>query len=190
MKIYTKTGDSGQTGLWGGTRISKADTLIEAYGNIDELNCFVGLLISEFSEIQAHPVLAGQLNLLLAIQHNLFICGSELAADTERRNLKIPRLPLTATTDLEDAIDTMEADLPPLRAFILPGGTKAGAWAHICRTICRRAERSIVKAGSEHALPPDVLPYINRLSDYFFTLARALVLSQKGKEIEWHPQVS
>ncbi len=180
MKIYTKTGDAGQTGLFGGSRVSKSHIRVEAYGTVDELNAFIGLLHDSLSE---EPVR----ELLRQIQHRLFSIGATLAADPTGPPLP-PDLRPHDIALLEEAIDTMTQTLPPLRHFILPGGFPTVSLAHVCRTVCRRAERIVVALHEQEAVPEEVLQYLNRLSDYFFVLARYLGHLAGADEIKWTPR--
>ena len=180
MKIYTKTGDQGETGLIGGTRVSKSDVRIEAYGTIDELNSFLGLLAS-------YEALSTELMTLETIQHRLFVIGSYLATDTNMT--KIAEVSIIRSNDIEkieQEIDKMNAVLPELRAFILPGGCIEASFCHICRTISQRAERRIVEVSKFYTIDNHVIIYTNRLSDYFFTLARYISLKIGAKEILWN----
>jgi cob(I)alamin adenosyltransferase len=180
MKIYTKTGDEGMTSLYGGKRLSKDNLRIEAYGTVDELNSFIGLLNAGFSE-------ATQNYFLLEVQKRLFTIGSNLASDPEKK-LVTPDILESDITTLENAMDTMDQLLEPLRFFILPGGDAVVAHAHVCRTICRRAERRVIAL--HHEAPVDILiiKYLNRLSDYFFVLARYIAHSRNVPEIPWQPR--
>lgn len=179
MKIYTKTGDKGETGLIGGTRVSKSDIRIEAYGTVDELNSHVGLLMCyEAVELQK-PVLE-------TIQNKLFVIGSHLA--TDQNAVQISHKSIISENDIakiEEEIDKMNAELPELRAFILPGGSIESSFCHICRTISRRAERRIIDMQSNYPVDNQIIIYTNRLSDYFFTLARYVSLKNGTKEILW-----
>jgi cob(I)alamin adenosyltransferase len=182
MKIYTRTGDTGQTGLLGGARVSKNDPRIEAYGTIDELNSHTGMLRD----------LAGQhhADLLVEIQNTLFAIGSRLASqsDEEARKFKVPSVTDQDITALEKAMDAMDADLEPMRNFILPGGHQAISQAHICRTVCRRAERRVIELGQGTDVPEVIIRYLNRLSDLFFMLARHLGKLLNAPEVPWHPR--
>jgi cob(I)alamin adenosyltransferase len=182
MKIYTKTGDEGMTSLYGGTRLSKDHLRIEAYGTVDELNSFIGLLNTGFSE-------ATQNFLLLEVQKRLFTVGSNLASDPDKK-LVTPDILESDIVTLENAMDTMDQLLAPLRFFILPGGDAAVAYAHICRTICRRAERRVIALNQESPVDPLVIKYLNRLSDYFFVLARYIGHTRNVQEIPWQPRKS
>lgn len=177
MKIYTRTGDRGQTSLSDGTRVSKSDKRVETYGTIDELNSAVGVAIAFLSKIQ-FKFLKKELE---KIQNDLFEIGSSLA--------KIKSLPIDGIEkrpqDFEKLIDEMTGKLPPLKNFILPGGGKAGAHLHICRTIARRAERGVVSLMSKEKVNDAILVYMNRLSDLFFTMARYVNYIEKKKETKW-----
>lgn len=178
LKIYTKTGDKGTTLLATGERVSKADMRIESYGTVDELNALVGLLHDKLTIGSAD--FSSACELLQKIQHELFSVGSTLAG-----YVKLP-LSLTAITDLvEKQIDEMQAVLPELRNFILPGGHEFGSVAHLTRTVCRRAERGVVKLNEHQQVQPEIIPFLNRLSDYFFVLSRFIVLKMGGKEVKW-----
>ena len=176
--IYTKTGDKGKTSLVGGKRVPKTHIRLDAYGTVDELNSFVGLLVCEIEDIELKEF-------LLYIQNKLFVVGSYLATETEAHS------PISAQiiTDkdiefLEAIMDNMDAQLPKLTRFILPGGSESAARAHICRTICRRAERNVYKVADEFPIDEMILIFLNRLSDFFFLAARTE--SQKaGKEMYW-----
>lgn len=181
MKIYTKTGDTGQTSLFGGKRISKADLRIDAYGTVDELNSFIGLLNVSFVDIT-------QNDLLLEIQHKLFAVGSNLASDPEK-NLITPGTVDDDILTLENNMDNMDAQLSPLTNFILPGGSVAIANAHVCRTVCRRAERLVIALDqADGKVKPIIIRYLNRLSDYFFILARYIAHVEQVPEILWNPK--
>lgn len=184
FKIYTKTGDKGTTGLIGGTRVSKSHLRIEAYGTVDELNAHLGLLIDGLTD-------AASLNMLREIQDRLFTIGSALACDPlKETKMKIPDLKETDITLLEQEIDRMESELAPLRSFILPGGHATVSQAHICRCVCRRAERVCVHLSDEgEFVPPMVIEYLNRLSDYLFVLSRYIGHLLGAAEINWQPRV-
>lgn len=168
MKIYTKTGDTGDTGLFGGGRVPKSHPRVDAYGTVDELNSFVGLAV--VTVLDDH-VRAG----LEAIQHDLFTLGAILATpppEAARPIPETPDAPLDRIAEMENWIDQATAELDELRDFILPGGTRGAALLHVCRTVCRRAERSVVALAAEDSVEEGVLPYLNRLSDLFFVWAR------------------
>ncbi len=178
MKIYTKTGDKGETGLFGGPRVSKSSKRIEAYGTIDELNSFIGLAITE---IKNEAVLL----LLQKIQNRLFTVGSDLAAPDREKELNIPRVSKDFYLEIEQAIDKFESELSQLKNFILPGGSKGAAHLHICRTISRRAERRIVALNKEENIGENIIIFINRLSDLFFVLARFENKSSNIPDTPW-----
>lgn len=176
MKVYTKTGDDGTTSLFSGGRVEKDHPRLEAYGTLDELNAVLGLLTCE-------PLPEGCLEWIRAIQNTLFTLGGAIA-DADNGAASIV-LPLTST-QLEGWIDTMEEGLPDLKAFILPGGSRPAALAHLARTVCRRAERRVrALAKEEGCVPDNVLPFLNRLSDYFFVLARFINHTMGISDPEW-----
>lgn len=190
MKIYTRGGDEGETGLFGGTRVPKSDPRVRAYGAVDELNATLGLALSLDRESGEGPVLPA--DRVAALQEDLFALGARLAAAeperAEGRGL-IPPLEEGRVADLEEWIDEMDADLPELDAFILPGGATAGAQLHVARTVCRRAEREVVALAGEHPdLRERIVPYLNRLSDLLFTLARWANRQHGRRERRWRPQ--
>jgi cob(I)alamin adenosyltransferase len=185
MKIYTKTGDSGETSLFGGKRVKKYDLRIESYGTIDELNSHIGLLRDQ--KIDKHTY-----HTLIKIQNELFSIGAMLATPPEKEKLKSGRNRLQSTiiskdeiSFLEKEIDKMESTLKPMTNFILPGGHSSVSICHIARCICRRAERITVQLNEEQSVNKDILTYINRLSDYLFVLARKLSMVNKAHEIPW-----
>lgn len=177
--IYTCTGDTGTTSLVGGKRLPKDDTRIEAYGTIDELSANVGLLATSAN------LAPGQLEILQTIQNKLFNIGSYLATDNDSPT-DIAGLTDSDIGHIEQAIDSMDAQLPPLRNFVLPGGTATAAIAHVCRTVARRAERRIVTLSRIAPIDPRVMKFINRLSDYFFVLARFNNVKAQVDEIFWN----
>ncbi|MBM7645435.1 cob(I)alamin adenosyltransferase [Scopulibacillus daqui] len=178
MKIYTRTGDKGKTGLIGG-RVDKDDVRVEAYGTIDEVNSFVGKAMTELDRERFQDVLAD----LESIQHELFDCGGDLANVTSHRVYKLKK---ESIDELEKRIDQFIEEAPDVERFILPGGTSAAATIHIARTVTRRAERLIVKLmKTSDEAPPLVLAYINRLSDYFFALARVINFRLNVKDVEY-----
>jgi cob(I)alamin adenosyltransferase len=180
MKIYTKTGDSGTTGLIGGTRVPKHHIRIEAYGTADELNSVTGMLISHLNGHSSIPTLA-------SVQDRLFTIGAHLASDPQKGNMKLPELSETDVTLLEKQIDLMNEKLPELRSFILPGGDQTASWCHLARCVCRRCERLVTHLAENEPVNPLILVYLNRLSDYLFVLAR-FVLFEKGiSETPWKP---
>ena len=186
MKIYTKTGDKGETSLYGGTRVSKAAARVESYGTLDELNAFIGLAKAEISDEKV-------LSQLQKIQFDLFTVGSEAATPTDKMFLANgkSRLDLLISeeeiTELELWMDDFDAELEPLKFFILPSGGKAAATIHVCRTVCRRAERSMVFLRETEEVRPELIKYLNRLSDYLFVLARYISKISGEKEDFWNP---
>jgi cob(I)alamin adenosyltransferase len=185
FKIYTKTGDGGKTSLIGGTKVSKAHIRIESYGTIDELNSYIGV-VSDSINIEASK------KMLREIQDRLFTIGSSLACDPDKEPLmKLPDLKEDDISLLEQQIDTMNAVLPAMKNFILPGGNIAVSHAHVARCICRRAERICVGMKAEDLFVDDlVIKYLNRLSDYLFMLARYIGHETGAEEIPWRPRVS
>jgi cob(I)alamin adenosyltransferase len=177
--IYTKTGDAGMTSLVGGVRVSKLHPRLEAYGTIDELNSEIGLLITYVDDAQ-------EVELLTEVQRKLFTVGSYLATDQTQRELREQsKMHPEDVQQLEAAIDRVDAELPPLRLFVLPGGTRAASVCHVCRTVCRRAERRIIALAEECEVEPNITAYVNRLSDYLFVLARKLNIQAGQDEIIW-----
>jgi cob(I)alamin adenosyltransferase len=165
MKVYTRTGDDGTTALFSGGRVSKHHLRVEAYGTVDELNSVLGL-------VRAHQPLDPIEAWLRQVQTQLFYLGADLATPADAKSSHVVRVDTDSIAWLESAIDMMDADLPPLQNFILPGGTLIGAQLHVARTVCRRAERITALLAEHEVLTPQVLPYLNRLSDFLFTLAR------------------
>ncbi|MGA7723433.1 MAG: cob(I)yrinic acid a,c-diamide adenosyltransferase [Ignavibacteriaceae bacterium] len=180
-KIYTKTGDNGETGIFGGSRVPKYSILIDAYGTIDELNSFIGLAVTEVRDADVEA-------LLEKIQDELFIVGSNLSLpehETGKQSL-IPQVTDLFITDTELAIDKYEEKLEPLKNFILPGGSKGAALLHTCRTICRRAERKVVQLKSKENVNDNIVIFLNRLSDLFFVLARHENMISNVPDIKWN----
>lgn len=180
MKIYTKTGDTGKTSLVEGTRISKGHDRIEAYGTVDELNSFIGLLADQ--EVNKH-----RYSLLKSIQDNLFVIGANLASDPEKRANRIPPVKDEDVILLENAMDEMDESLPELRHFVLPGGHVSVSLAHVARTVCRRAERCVIRLTETDEVPELVITYLNRLSDFFFVLGRKICQELEIEEVKWLP---
>ena len=182
MKIYTKTGDKGETGLFGGERVSKNNLRLNAYGSIDELNSFLGLAVIEVTNSDIK-------NILKDLQNKLFVLGSDLAAPETEKNkkLKITRLPDSYISETEEAIDTFEARLDELKNFILPGGSKGSALLHICRTISRRAEREVVALKNTEHIGENIVIFLNRLSDLFFVLSRFENKYSNIPDTKWIP---
>jgi len=183
MKIYTKTGDKGETGLFGGERVSKDSLRISAYGTIDELNSFIGYTISEIND-------PGVKENLSMIQNYLFTIGSDLATPETEKNekLKIQRTPESFYKEIEKMIDKYDAQLEELRNFILPGGSKSSALLHICRTVCRRAERAVVALKKTVTIGDNIVIFLNRLSDLFFVLSRFENKVSNHPDIIWNPK--
>ncbi len=181
MRVYTKTGDDGTSGLIGGTRVAKYDLRLESYGTVDELNSWVGL-------IRSQPVDLSTKELLLAIQKKLFVIGARLATDLTKTDLSV-RLPLSTEdiTLLEKEMDRMLDGLPPMEHFVLPGGSDAVSYCHLARTVCRRAERRVCQLAGEVDIPSEVIKYLNRLSDYLFVLSRKITVDEGIDEVQWLP---
>lgn len=178
MKVYTKTGDAGTTSLVGGKRVPKECARLESYGTIDELNAQVGLLLTYVSEQQDKDC-------LISIQNNLFIVGAQLATEAESAHTLANKITEEDVSDLEKQIDLAAEGLPKWKGFTLPGGRREAAIAHICRTICRRAERRILALNASEKVEPQLLAYVNRLSDYFYVLALRLNFLHGTEEILW-----
>lgn len=183
MKIYTKTGDGGNTSLLGGKRVSKGNIRIEAYGTVDELNAYVGLLKDQ--EIN-RPREA----FLKTIQEKLFVMGASLATVPGKEKVKKPDIYPEDISALEAEIDAMESQLEPLTKFILPGGHQVVSFCHIARTVCRRAERCVVNLQEEEEVKENVIQYLNRLSDYFFVLGRLIAKELDVEEVTWVPRMN
>ena len=178
MKIYTKTGDTGTTALYGGKRVPKYDLQITCYGTTDELHAHIGLL---------HSLLPDESDrlLMLEIQNDLFNIGSHLAADADKADLRLPLLEAAHYLRLESEIDKIDATLAPMTAFILPSGSVLASHTHIARTVCRRAERLCVEYHEVHPIKAEILIYLNRLSDYLFILSRKVMQDAGVEEIKW-----
>lgn len=188
MKIYTKTGDNGTTALFGGTRVPKHNIRIESYGTVDELNSWLGLVRDQEIDQTSQQE-------LINIQEDLFTLGAILATDPKKATLKngkerlnIPKIAESHIHTLEVAIDTMEANLPQMTHFILPGGHTTVSYCHIARTVCRRAERMATLLYQNEPFDDSVLVYLNRLSDYLFVLARKLSKDLQADEVKWIPE--
>jgi cob(I)alamin adenosyltransferase len=179
VKIYTRTGDSGDTGLFDGTRVSKADPRVSAYGDVDELGAWLGLVVAGALDRDLRDRLVG-------IQRDLFALGARLADPAHRIADRVGKAAVGAgdIARLEQWIDELDAELPPLRRFILAGGTPPGAMLHVARTVCRRAERTIAGLGRD-ACEREILVYVNRLSDLLFTMARAVNARAGVSDTEW-----
>lgn len=180
-RIYTKTGDKGETGLFGGGRVPKDDARVEAYGEVDELNAVIGLAKSQNAPPDVDALLA-------KIQEQLFTVGAVLATPKgTKASAFIPPLDPGWATEMETAMDRFEEELPPLTHFVMPGGTQAASGLHLARTVCRRAERKVVGLHREELVDADVVVYLNRLSDLLFTLARVANLRAGVKDVLWIP---
>lgn len=182
FKVYTKTGDKGTTGLFGGKRLPKHHIRIESYGNVDELNSYIGLLRDSVSEETIRTILK-------EIQDRLFAIGSSLASDPEK-NMITPDIKNSDIETLEQQIDKMNEELPALKNFILPGGHPTVSFCHIARCVCRRAERSAVALHDIESVDELILQYLNRLSDYIFVLGRYIAQTLKAEEVTWTPRQS
>jgi cob(I)alamin adenosyltransferase len=181
MKIYTKQGDDGTTGLFGSSRVRKDSIRVSAYGDVDELNALLGLARSEGPDAELGAMLE-------RIQGELFTLGAQLATPSpEDAPRSVPVITEPHVSQLEHEIDRLDAELPPLKSFILPSGTRLASLLHVCRTVCRRAERSVVTLASSDPVPPLSIQYLNRLSDHLFTLARAANHRAGVSETRWEP---
>ena len=193
MPIYTKTGDDGDTALFGGGRVPKNHRRVEAYGAVDELNSFVGLALASVTHADADAdrdanADAGIRRGLLLIQNDLFALGATLATpegDGSRPRPQTPEVPVARIEAMEEWIDRATEELPELRQFVLPGGTEAAARLHVCRSVCRRAERAVVALGREEPLDPGIVPYLNRLSDLLFVWARLENFRAGQADVPW-----
>ncbi|NJK85879.1 MAG: cob(I)yrinic acid a,c-diamide adenosyltransferase [Bacteroidales bacterium] len=182
MKIYTKGGDKGLTSLIGGKRIPKSDDRIEAYGSIDELIAFLGLLRDQEIEHKKSAF-------LLKVQDKLMTIAAILATDCDDCNIKIPELKEQDINTIEVEIDLLNESLPSLNSFVLPGGHQSASLCHVARTVCRRAERKVIGVNEYSFVPPLVIQYLNRLSDYLFVLSRSILFDLQIDEIKWIPKV-
>jgi cob(I)alamin adenosyltransferase len=181
MKIYTKSGDLGETSLFGGERVKKHHMSIQAYGTVDELNSWCGL-------VKDHLTKSNQKEQLLSIQDTLFVIGSHLASNGDEKLIsKLPTVTEPSISFLENAIDEMDMDLAPMKNFILPGGHFLSSYCHLSRCVCRRAERLIIELCESLPVNPIIVKYLNRLSDYFFTLSRHILLQNDVQEQPWIP---
>lgn len=181
MKIYTKKGDKGTTGLIGGTRLPKHHIRIDSYGTVDELNSYVGLLRDLITDTELIAV-------LLEIQDRLFTIGSHLAADPVKSNMELPKLYESDITYLENQIDAMDAQLEPMKSFVLPGGHPTVSHCHIARCVCRRAERLVAHLAENEPVDALIPAYMNRLSDHLFMLSRKLTHDLGAEEMPWKPR--
>lgn len=182
FKIYTKTGDAGQTSLIGGVRVPKFHIRIESYGTIDELNSYIGLIKDSLNKEDVNTILA-------EIQDRLFTIGSLLASEPTKSKMKVPDIFEKDIELLENEMDKMDKNLPELKSFILPGGNIVASHCHVARCICRKAERLVVHLATESEVNPIVTTYLNRLSDYLFMLSRKIVIDSGASEIAWRPRM-
>jgi cob(I)alamin adenosyltransferase len=179
MKIYTKTGDAGQTGLFGGTRVSKASMRVQSYGDVDELNSVLGIVCAH----EGDGAIRAQLE---RIQGELFTLGAELASTPDKSvSTGVEKLDEADVARFEHEIDALERDLAPLKSFVLPGGCPQAAWLHLARTTCRRAERGVVALAAEEPVRPEILRYLNRLSDLLFVMARHANFRARVADVPW-----
>lgn len=189
-RIYTKAGDGGETRLVGGQRVSKGDARIECYGTVDELNAFIGLARTAAEQLTAAPRLHELAAILKRVQHELFNLGSILATLPEDVHPRQPRITQSEITQLEREIDAANAELAPLRSFVLPGGSRLDAELHVCRTVCRRAERSLVRLARDQQVPREAVQYLNRLSDALFVWSRWANHILEVSETLWEPNAT
>lgn len=181
MKVYTKTGDKGTTALLGGTRVSKSNIRIEAYGTVDELNSYIGLLRDQKINVKRKDFLS-------AIQNHLFALGANLSSDPSKTKSIAPVLTEDDIEALEGSMDKMNEDLPEMRNFILPGGHVSVSFCHIARCVCRRAERWVINLSEKERVADLVIKYLNRLSDYLFVLSRKMAQELQVEEVLWKPR--
>ena len=182
FKVYTKTGDKGQTSLIGGTRLPKQHIRIEAYGTVDELNSWIGLLRDQAID-------ARSIKILLEVQDRLFTIGSLLAADPAKNKMKLPDIKEEDIVLLEKEIDVMEETLPEMKSFVLPGGHTIVSYCHLARCVCRRGERAVLRVAENEKVDELVYKYLNRLSDYLFVLSRKLAHDLNAPETPWVARV-
>lgn len=180
MKIYTKTGDKGQTSLIGGTRVPKDHIRIEAYGTVDELNSWMGVIRDSVEDMNTK-------RLLIEIQDKLFTIGSHLASDPEKSKMKLPAITDDHVAVLEKEMDAIDAVVPPMKNFVLPGGHLSVSYCHVARCVCRRAERCVISLAASAPVEEVIIRYLNRLSDYLFMLSRKLTMDLGAEEIPWKP---
>ena len=190
-RVYTRRGDQGETDLVGGNRVAKDSPRLDAYGTVDELNAFLGAARCTVNQLVAQePRLAGLGAILLRVQHELFNLGSVLATLPEDVHPRQPRVTDAEIILLEKGMDAMNEDIPPLRSFVLPGGSRIDAELHIARTVCRRAERACVALARVESVPPETIRYLNRLSDALFVWARWAAHTSGAAETLWEPNQS
>lgn len=182
MKIYTKTGDKGTTSLFGGKKVSKSHYRIDAYGTVDELNSYIGV-------VRDQPVNESRKNNLIFIQDRLFTIGSVLATAPGNTKVKVPEVLEEDVLFLEKAIDEMDKDLPAMKNFVLPGGHQSVSLGHVARTVCRRAERQVIALAEAEEVNDVVIKFLNRLSDYLFVLCRKMAAELGADETPWKPKI-
>lgn len=182
MKIYTKTGDKGSTSLFGGTKLSKGHIRIETYGTVDELNSHIGL-------VRDQEINTTRKEELTWIQDRLFTIGSLLATEAGNTKVSLPKLNSSDVGRVEKLIDQLDEALPPMKNFVLPGGHQSVSFTHIARTVCRRSERMVIRLNEEEEVDELIIPFLNRLSDYLFVLARKMSHELKADEAIWKPQM-
>lgn len=181
MKIYTKTGDKGQTSLIGGTRVPKDDIRIEAYGTVDELNSWLGVIRDSLKGDKEKQ------EFIIGIQDKLFTIGSHLASDPEKSKMKLPQITDEHVAVLESKMDEIDKEVPPMKNFVLPGGHIIVSYCHVARCVCRRAERCVITLSQTAPVEEIIIRYLNRLSDYLFMLSRKMSVELLAKEIPWLP---
>ena len=182
MKVYTKTGDTGETSLFGGKRVKKYNLRINAYGTSDEVNSWIGLIRDQAIDNHYKTILN-------EVQDRIFTLGAQLAADPEKPKLKLPHIELKDVEILETEIDKMDESLPPMTKFTLPGGHTTVSYCHLARCVCRRCERLVIELSDEAAVDPLIIQYLNRLSDYLFVLGRKLAQDLNADEVYWEPRM-
>jgi cob(I)alamin adenosyltransferase len=182
MKVYTKTGDTGETSLFGGKRVKKYNLRINAYGTSDELNSWIGLIRDQ--DIDKHYK-----TILNEVQDRIFTLGSQLAADPDKPKLKMPHIEAKDIELLETEIDKMDESLPAMTKFTLPGGHTTVSYCHLGRCVCRRCERLVIELSDEAVVDPLIIQYLNRLSDYLFVLGRKLAQDLNAEEVYWEPRM-
>ena len=182
MKVYTKTGDKGETSLFGGKRVKKYNLRINAYGTSDELNSWIGLIRDQ--KIDPH-----YFDILTEVQDRIFTLGAQLAADPDKPKLKMPHIEAKDIELLENEIDEMDTHLPVMTKFTLPGGHTTVSYCHLARCVCRRCERLVIELSDEAAVDELIIQYLNRLSDYLFVLGRKLALDLQAPEVYWEPRM-
>ena len=181
MKVYTKTGDQGETSLFGGNRVKKYDVRIEAYGTSDELNSWIGL-------IRSQEIAESHQGVLEIIQDRIFTLGAQLAADPDKPKLKMPHIVASDIALLEEKMDEMDASLPEMTKFTLPGGNTVVSYCHLARCVCRRCERRVIELADQADVDNLIVQYLNRLSDYLFVLGRKLAQETNAPEVYWEPK--